>query len=723
VYVNARAQVQWPLRLGVVPPRADKRRGRPVDQELAAVQRSAVVTGLGGVGKTQLAIELAERAWRQCEIDMLLWVAATSRADIVASYAQAAVEIIGVDETSPEKAAERFLAWLAGTTRRWLVVLDDLADPDDLQRLWPPGHPSSGRTIVTTRRRDAALLGGRDLIEVGVFTPEESVRYLQDKLRPGQVAGAPDLAEDLGHLPLALAHAAAFIADHDGQTCAGYRSRLADHRRRLPDLAPHALPDDYPATVAITWQISVDRADSQVPAHLARPVLELAALHDLNAIPISLMTADPILACLAHRHGADDIRDALHNLRRLSLISIDRDTDTAGIHTLVQRAVREAIPAERARSLGTAAAEALLPALPGAAASQGDVARWLALRPHATTLACHLPAHSQQSLRLRRALASWTGYLDGDRPARDLLTALADEYQLVLGSDHRETLEVRAAATWWTGACGDRAAARQLLRPLIADAARVLGPADPCTLTMRDSEAHWAGEAGDYGSARDSYALVVSDARAALGRDDPVTLRAEDGLARWTGEAGEPDAARDAYARLVPRTAVVLGPADQLSLRARACLAWWTGMAGDPADARAQYAELLADSIEQLGPDHRNVWGTREGMARWVGESGDPAAAAALFAEIADRVGLDYWIWPGQASRLGSSLSDHFRPLSACTLPDGAGTAPDVQGRRTAGAPSRERCLAPPGWPGPLRAGRPAVASGTVAIGSQAPVG
>ena len=75
----------------------------------------------------------------------------------------------------------------------------------------------------------------------------------------------------------------------------------------------------------------------------------------------------------------------------------------------------------------------------------------------------------------------------------------------------------------------------------------------------------------------------------------------------------------------------------------------------------------------------------------------------------------------------GSSLSDHFGPLPACTppaqLPDGAGTAPGVQRRRAPGAPARECGLAPPGRPGPLRAGRPAMASGTVAIGSPSAVG
>jgi len=90
-------------------------------------------------------------------------------------------------------------------------------------------------------------------------------------------------------------------------------------------------------------------------------------------------------------------------------------------------------------------------------------------------------------------------------------------------------------------------------------------------------------------------------------------------------------------------------------------------------------------------------------------------------------VRLDYWIGPGRTGGLGSSLSDHFgrlpaRPLPA-GLPDRADPAPDVQGCRAFGTSARERRAAPPDQPGPLRAGRPAVAGGTVAIGPPPLVG
>ena len=99
-----------------------------------------------------------------------------------------------------EDAAQALLGFLAATKRTWLVVLDDLAGPADLTELWPStrdadnddaggggsaGDGGEARVVVTTRRRDAALSGGgRRVIDVDVYTPEEAVRYLHDRLTP-----------------------------------------------------------------------------------------------------------------------------------------------------------------------------------------------------------------------------------------------------------------------------------------------------------------------------------------------------------------------------------------------------------------------------------------------------------------------------------------------------------------------------------------------------------
>ncbi|MFC4149861.1 DnaJ C-terminal domain-containing protein [Micromonospora mangrovi] len=372
-----RTPVSWPHRVGLVPGLADQRLDRLADQDLAAaltgeqtVMVCQVLAGLGGVGKTQLAANLAHQWWQHRRVDLLLWASATSRSAVLTRYAQAAADITGVEDPNPEDAAVRLLAWLSSTDRRWLVVLDDLTDPQDLTGLWPPTTPT-GRTVVTTRRRDAALLAGRRLVDVGVFDPAEAVTYLHAKLagHPDRLDQAQELAADLGFLPLALAQAAAYLMDR-GLTCGEYRKRFADRRRRLAELMPDTLPDGHQATVATTWSLSIELADAMAPAGLARPLLELASHLDPNGVPTTVFTTLAALRYLDRglgppprparflaawrkppqarpRVGAADARDALHCLQRLSLISLPADASEVRVHALVQRATREQIPPDR----------------------------------------------------------------------------------------------------------------------------------------------------------------------------------------------------------------------------------------------------------------------------------------------------------------------------------------------------------------------------------------
>src|SRR5262249_35762712 len=269
------AAVEWPVVVGRPPRQADAFQDRPglramIRSGLAADQVTVltqVVAGDGGTGKTQLAAAAYRAALAPGDedagvevpgVEAAVWVTAATRAAVLTAYAQAYTRTHpaagGAGEA--EELAERFLAWLQVTPRRWLVVLDDLADPADLDGLWPAGP--AGRVLVTTRRRDAALPGRRSVIDIGVFTEAEAAAYLTAKLSaaPGapraMLDGAPELAEALGYLPLALSHAAAVIIN-DATTCAAYTELLADRARQLGQIFP-ARPteagDEYAHTVA-----------------------------------------------------------------------------------------------------------------------------------------------------------------------------------------------------------------------------------------------------------------------------------------------------------------------------------------------------------------------------------------------------------------------------------------------------------------------------------------
>jgi hypothetical protein len=334
---------------GLVPREAQCFLTRRIADDMNEVLRgeagSAVVilTGLGGVGKTQIAASAARRMRDAGELDLFLWVNAQSRDAILTAYADAAAQVVGADAANIEEAATSFLSHLAAVTSRWLVVLDDVTDPTDLDGWWPP-QTTTSRVLVTTRRRDAALAGHGQMMTVGVFTPIEAHAYLATKFAENAryLGEADAMADDLGFLPVALAQAAAYIVDR-GLTCAAYRARFADHP--LATLAPGSWPDEYARSVAVTLSLAMDSADQLEPSGLARPLLAVLSLLDPDRIPTDLIGCAPVVDYLSRSSnqviGVDQAHDALACLTRLNITTTMHDPDVVQVHSLVQRTARD----------------------------------------------------------------------------------------------------------------------------------------------------------------------------------------------------------------------------------------------------------------------------------------------------------------------------------------------------------------------------------------------
>ncbi|TJZ96761.1 tetratricopeptide repeat protein [Actinacidiphila oryziradicis] len=666
-----------------------------------------VLTGTGGVGKTQLAADYARTAWEAGGVDVLVWISAGTRQAIVAGYAQAGVEVLAADPGDPEQAAKMVLAWLEPKSGRepcrWLVVLDDVADPADLRGLWPPA--SHGRTLVTTRRRDAALTGqGRRRVDVGLFTPEEATAYLTAALAAhGRHEWADQinaLAADLGYLPLALAQAAAYLID-TARTCADYRALLADRARTLDVLLPEpgALPDDQTATVAATWSLSIERADQLRPPGLARPMLQLAAMLDPNGIPGPVLTGEPALAYLAaHRTPgdsgrepvpatADDAAGALQALHRLSLIDHTPDTphQAVRVHALIQRATRDALTPGRHDQLARTAADTLTATWP-AIERDTDLAQTLRANTDALTRtaedALYQPHAHPVLYRTGRSLGE-SGQATAARNHSHHLTAQTHRR---LGPDHPDTLTARSQLARWRGIAGDAAGAATATAALLTDRLRVQGPDHPDTLATRHELAYWRGIAGDAAGAATAFAALLTDHVRVLGPDHPHTLTARHELARWRGTAGDAAGAATAFAALLTDRLRVQGPDHPHTLTARHNLASWQGIAGDAAGAATATAALLTDRLRVQGPDHPDTLTTRSQLARWRGTAGDAAGAATAFAAL---------------------LTDHVRVLgpdhpdtltARSQLARWRGIAGDAAGAATAFAAlltDRERVLGP----------------------------
>ncbi|MFJ9248915.1 NB-ARC domain-containing protein [Streptomyces sp. NPDC101776] len=635
--------------------------------------RQVLLTGAGGVGKSQLASAAFHRAERRAEV--LLWVSAGDRVSVLGGYARAWRALSGASGTGAahasggddETQAELFLAWLRSTAVPWLVVLDDIDDPAELAGLRPTGD--AGRTVLVTRRRDAALLRpGVRVIPVGVFTPDESTAYLTARLRldpddlgdPGSAAHRHDdlatLAALLGHFPLALSQAAAFLID-TGMDLPTYLTLLADRRESVAGLLPSSSPaDEHGATVTDTLQLALGRAESLAPPGTARAMLELISVFAPDGIPDAVLLGSAARAWLGSGAAPDAVPEratllALRALHRLSLVThhvpapADGALPVVEVHALVQRAIRDGIPPDHHERLATAAADALEEtwSTPDCAPETES-----ALYRSAETLLTHADGHLWQSdsshhrvepqhplgLRplpdghlpptpgLHPLLRRFGPYLTAlGRPgaARDMAGALVDVARQRLGDAHRDVLTLRAQVAQAGGELGDAAAALRALGEIRRAAEERLGRVDPDTLAIRLHEARFRMESGLIDAALADFVVLAAEARAALGAGDPVVALADDHVALCRGLSGDARGAREGYAVLVGELERDLGSRHPTTLKALTDLSRWIGETGDVELAVTTYRQAVEGLVAVLGRLHPDTLVARHNLAYWHG--------------------------------------------------------------------------------------------------------
>jgi tetratricopeptide (TPR) repeat protein len=639
-------RVVRPVRSGAVPPLADAFSARA---ETAAGLGAALVAGavvalvpvraagaqpegwLESCGKTQLAVSVAESLWRTREVELLVWVVATSRASVLSGYAEAAGSTLGADPGGDgESVARRFAGWLSRTTRPWLVVLDDLCDAADLEGLWPAGP--AGRILITTAN-PVAFPGAQDALihPVGVFSAQQALSYLMGRLPAdsGKRPGAAGLAQDLGFEPLALAQASAVITS-SALSCQDYRDYFA--RGQGP-----AAGGPRPAA-AVTWAISADHADRLMPGGGARALLALAALLDGHGIPGAVLTGPAADAYLAGEGSGEPrdrepAREALLAADRAGLLSADlRPGHPAATAVLVrmnaavQAAVRAAAPAGMLDRAVTAAADALLQAWPG---DEQPARLAAALRSCAASLqqsagdllwadGCHpLLQRAGQSLDRARL----TG------PAVDYWNELAAVSDRILGRGHPDTLAADEQLAGAYLAAGRAAQAVSWFRWVLAERVRVLGPDHPSAIAARRDLGHALVAANQAAGAVTVLDRAVGDYERVRGHDQLDTLGARDELAAAYQAAGQfADAIRICQHTLASRERLQ-GAEHPDTMRTRLRLAGALLADGSTRAALSCYRRVLADRERALGPDHLDTIAVRAALGPACQSAGRMASA------------------------------------------------------------------------------------------------
>jgi tetratricopeptide (TPR) repeat protein len=640
-------EASWPVRLGAVPPLAEHFSARP---ETAPDLTAALVPGAatvlvpgqalaegpdgwpGSCGTTQLAVSFAKSLWRSGGVDLLVWVAATSRASVLSSYAAAALATVGADPAgNAAAAAAGFARWLATTSRPWLVVLDDLSDAADLAGLMPQGP--AGRVLITTRASSAVPAEHRVCaLPVGVFSPAETLSYLRSRLAvdPGQQAGAEDLARALGGEPLALAQASAVI-EGSARSCRDYLDRFARRRQQLAEVAGRR-----PAAAAVTWTLSADLADQLSPG-AARPLLALAAVLDGHAIPAAVFAARAVSEYLAEdgsRQPANPERatEALAAAARAGLLTAGPPSLAAAVRMspVVQSAVLAATPDEIRPRAVLAAAGALLEVWP-----EDERSAWLAgvLRSCTASLqraggdllwtgGCH-------PLLLRAGRSLDEARLTG--PALTYWKDLAAAGARVLGRGHPDTLTAGDRLAGAYLAAGQAAEAASSYESVLAERVRVLGPDHPTAITARRELGHALMAANQFAGAITVLSRVVADYERVRGAGHADTLDAQDELATaYLGAGQYPDAVLLLRKTLTTREGVQ-GPEnlDVMATRhklADACLA-----DGRLKEALAEYKRTLTGRERVLGAGHLDTVAARVSLGTAYLAAGRMASAIKLY--------------------------------------------------------------------------------------------
>ncbi len=557
---------------------------------VAGLTQARAISGLGGIGKTQTAIEYCYRY--AGDYQTILWALADTEVSLDSAYAEIARRL-GLAGQTPAEIRDAVKRWLAGT-EGYLLVLDNADDPPLLDRYLPAAP--RGHILITSRAHDFTRLGMAHPEDVPVLPPAEAVAFLLHRAgRPAPDAAERDAAEsltgDLGYLPLALEQAAAYLAAK-GST---FRDYLAAYRRRRLGILEAASPEVGPPHpgVAKTWSINFQQVEQESKA--AADLIRLSAFLAPEAIPHEILVegaphlGKPLSAALA---GAKDDPLVLDELlaipARYSLIQRDPGAGAYEMHRMLQEVVRAGMPDTDRRCWAERAVEVIDAAFPWVRTENWNICE--RLLPHALICAEYIESHSIVTHQSGRLLTQ-AGYY----------------------------LKVRESYS----------AALPICRRAVEIRLKVLGPHHLDTAHSIDSLGGLYHRQGMYGEAEPLFRLALAIREEVLPPDHPDIARGLTYLARLYLSQGRHQEAESTFQR-----ALAIGerlPELRETGVIMSNLAWFRNSQGMYAAAQHLHRRALEIREKALGPAHPDTAESLNNLAALLDSQGKHAEAEPLY--------------------------------------------------------------------------------------------
>ncbi|MDX3840580.1 FxSxx-COOH system tetratricopeptide repeat protein [Streptomyces europaeiscabiei] len=518
--------------------------------------RPQALFGLGGVGKTQVALEYVYRF--MADYDLVWWIPAEHNDSVVASLAELGARIDapgGADITLTSQEAVQMLARDV-PTKRWLLVFDNADDPADLSRFIPRG--GGGHILVTSRNQAWAEKG--NALPVAVFTRQESVEHFSRRAPGLSAEEAEQVAVAVGDLPLAVEQAAAWLAE-TATPVEEYLRLLTEQAANVLNLNQAAA---YPHTVAATWLVSITRLRERSPASVR--LLQVCALMGPEPISSHLLYSKEMLEELKKVDPALQERlllgRVIREIARLALAQVDQVSDSIQIHRLVQAVIRSQLSEEEQRQARHVVHLVLSGARPDGDEPTDNPETW----PRFESIWPHLQASDAQNCtepEPRRLLIDRVRYLwkrGGFTAAAQLAEDVLQQWQPTHGEDHVQYLYLRAQLANVRRSQGRYVEAREIDEDVLDRQRRALGPTHPHTYMTTSSLGSDLAALGEYRSAVERAREAYDGYGQIFHESHPRTLNAANNLAlalRMVGRYGE---ARDVDQDTYDRRKEVLGP-------------------------------------------------------------------------------------------------------------------------------------------------------------------
>jgi tetratricopeptide (TPR) repeat protein/nucleoside phosphorylase len=343
----------------------------------AALTQPQAIQGLGGIGKTQIAVEYAYRSRELNRYTHIFWVNAASEEALLTDFVQLA-ELLpafpATGETDQRKLVEAIKRWLEQCQERWLLIFDN-ADEVALVRAYLPRR-GLGSIVLTTRAHAVGSLATP--IEVDTMGWLEGTQLLLRRAQrfehasEEEVNQAGNIVVALDHFPLALDQAGAYLEETQC-SFADYLALYQTHRQAL--LAQRGtLSTDYPHSVATTWSLSFQKVQQKSPA--AAELLELCSFLAPDRIPEELLRDGAAYWPAALQQAvADPLRfqQLIADLLKFSLVKRLVEEHALSIHRLVQAVQLDTMELAMQRHWAERVVQAVSEVFPG---NPKEITRW-----------------------------------------------------------------------------------------------------------------------------------------------------------------------------------------------------------------------------------------------------------------------------------------------------------------------------------------------------------